>query len=172
MLDDPPIDQVVDDVMVARRLATQITESLNRLVDACNADPAYFHPVMSENPDYEVVRRVGLWPDFSAGAFYWFLEYHEGNEAPTEDEFGGSIIHCYPEPTNMLARLAFTDMVEKRWRKECPSIDLTRPLFDTPRVGGINEGYVVSNDVTPVLAEVAKRLELLKTSRQTNQTGF
>ena len=65
-----------------------VTEQLDKLVDECNKDPAYQHPLKDE-PEFrffgeDPIRKNKFWGQFSDGSYEWLAGYEVGKGSSTD----------------------------------------------------------------------------------------
>jgi hypothetical protein len=170
-VDELPIESFDVDKYSVQQNVEKITQSLDEVIDKCNADPDYAHPFYSEHlPDYLSIKKTAPWPEFVGGAYVWQVSYDLGTEpigiSENSDALSGTVIHYFPAPQEAADRLAMMDAVKARWFKDNPDIDLSKGLLSTPMKGDLNAPNVVSNDYDIILATVLERFEALKESRK------
>ncbi len=66
----------------------RVTEQLEALIEQCNQDPAYHHP-LKDDPNFvsyekDPIRKDSLWPEFNRIKRYkWQVIYEEGRQSST-----------------------------------------------------------------------------------------
>lgn len=162
--DEMKMGQLEDEERIKKRVEN-ITISLDNIIDTCNKDPRFKHPVLSKKEDYLPIKKGSPWPEYSEGLYFWNASYEVGNTLSS----GGIFLYYFPNPLEYLKFISnespqdFVERKRKRWLDN--NADLSRGLYEILS----NSGFKASNNYSEILQEIKLELEKIAESRKIHQ---